>query len=102
MADPVAIPLLPDLPPAPNRRQSRTEYPITADTWAAAIGPWSVQMNVIIGQINLLLPEISSVSANAAKAQAAAKAAQDAQAATEAAAGNPIRLGLLQAIALCF
>lgn len=99
MAD---IPLLPDLPPSPNRRQSRTEYPITADTWAAAIGPWSVQMNVIIGQINLLLPEINSISANATKAQAAAQRAEAAQAATEAAAGNPIRLGLLQSIALTF
>ena len=102
MADPVAIPLLPDLPPSPNRRQARTEYPITADTWAAAIGPWSVQMNVIIDRINLLLPEINGVSANATKALAAAQRAEAAQAATEAAAGNPIRLGLLQSIALTF
>lgn len=102
MADPVAIPLLPDLPPSPNRRQSRTEYPITADTWAAAIGPWSVQMNVIIGRINLLLPDLTTISANAAKAEAAAKAAQEAQALAEAAAGYPTRLGMLQSIALCF
>lgn len=44
---PVQVPELQQLPPAPQRRLASSEYPVVADTWAAAINPWTVQLNVV-------------------------------------------------------
>ncbi|WP_338547228.1 hypothetical protein V6W80_11580 [Pseudomonas benzopyrenica] len=98
----MSIPLITPLPPAPNRRQSRTDYPATADAWAAALGPYTGQLNDFAKALNPLIPTLEAAGASADAAAKSAKAAQDAQAAAEAAAGNPIRLGLLHAVALCF
>ncbi|EXX71565.1 hypothetical protein RirG_077360 [Rhizophagus irregularis DAOM 197198w] len=123
----MANPSITALPEAPQRRMARDVYPAVADKWAAALGPWTTQVNDVVTWMGQQVDLVASYPAAAAKsakdasdsavaagqsllettnqaksAAASAAAAQSAQAATEAAAGNPIRLGLLQSIALCF
>ncbi|MCD5996513.1 hypothetical protein KDX38_23265 [Pseudomonas sp. CDFA 602] len=40
------VPVIDQLPTAPNRGMSSNEYPVVADAWAAKIGPWTAQVNV--------------------------------------------------------
>lgn len=98
----MAITKLTPLPTPPTRADAPADFTAKADASLAAQKGMVGELNQMLDQLNPVLPEIQSASANAAAAAKSAKAAQDAQAATEAAAGNPIRLGLLHAVALCF
>lgn len=98
----MAIPKLTPLPPAPSQDDTEEEFVALADASLTAQQGMVAEINQMLDQLNPVLLEIQSASANASAAAKSAKAAQDAQAAAEAAAGNPIRLGLLHAVALCF
>lgn len=89
----MTIPQVTPLPPAPNRRQSRNDYPITADTWAAALGPYTDQLNAFAAELNPLVPSLAAAGPNAARAEAAAQQAQTYAAAAGAAAGVPALVG---------
>jgi len=41
------VPLIPPLPTAPSRLQAAPNYAVTADIWAAAIGPWTEKVNTL-------------------------------------------------------
>ncbi|WP_312375020.1 hypothetical protein [Pseudomonas oryzihabitans] len=92
----------PEMPPPASRVDSKEDYAAKADATNAAQYKLVKKLNEFVNWLNSLIPDITSARSNAAAAAASAKAAQDAQAATEAAAGNPSRLALLQAIALSF
>lgn len=98
----MAITKLTPLPTPPSRADAPADFTTKADATLAAQKKMVDEQNQFIDDLNPLIPQLTGVTANAAKAEAAAKAAQDAQALAEAAAGYPIRLGLLQSIALCF
>ncbi|MDU4059448.1 MAG: sialidase family protein [Pseudomonas oryzihabitans] len=89
----MTIPQVTPLPPAPNRRQSRNDYPITADTWAAALGPYTDQLNAFAAELNPLVPSLAAAGPNAARAEAAAQQAQTYAAAAGASAGMPALAG---------
>jgi len=78
MATPV--PVVEQLPTAPNRGMSSTTYPIIADAWAAKIGPWTTQVNVAtvwVGvQIDLALEYKNAAAQSAQYAAAAADRAE--------------------------
>jgi len=74
------VPVVEQLPTAPNRGMSSTTYPIIADAWAAKIGPWTTQVNVVtvwIGvQIDLALEYKNAAAQSATDAAAAADRAE--------------------------
>lgn len=83
---PTTAPEQPLLPPAPQRQMASNVYPVVADTWAAAIGPWTVQLNVVTRwvatQVNAAeeykIAAASSAIAADESARSAAKSAGDA------------------------
>jgi len=79
MATPV--PVVEQLPTAPNRGMSSTTYPVIADAWAAKIGPWTTQVNVATVWIGVQLDlALNYKNAAAQSAQYAAAAADRAEA----------------------
>lgn len=81
----MANPSITALPDAPQRRMARDVYPVVADKWAAALGPWTTQVNAVVTWMG------NQVDAIAASAKAASDSATAAgQALTEAStqAGN--------------
>lgn len=68
------VPDVPELPPAPQRQMSSSTYPVVADTWAAAINPWTLKVNIFgtwMGQ------QIDGIAISKQAAQQAAAAAAD-------------------------
>ncbi len=68
------VPSVPELPPAPQRQMSSSTYPVVADTWAAAINPWTLKVNLFgtwMGQ------QIDGIAISKQAAQQAAAAAAD-------------------------
>jgi len=121
------VPVVEQLPTAPNRGMSSSTYPIIADAWAAKIGPWTTQVNVAtvwIGvQLDLALEYRNAaaqsaqyaaaaadraeavdtnVSEQVAAAQTAANNAAASAAAAESAPGSIGNLALLHAVAYSF
>ena len=74
------VPVVEQLPTAPNRGMSSSTYPIIADAWAAKIGPWTTQVNVAtvwVGvQIDLALEYKNAAAQSAQFAAAAADRAE--------------------------
>jgi len=85
------VPIVEQLPTAPNRGMSSSTYPIIADAWAAKIGPWTTQVNVAtvwIGvQLDLALEykNAAAQSAQTATVQAAIASGAGGAAAAEVA-----------------
>jgi len=121
------VPIVEQLPTAPNRGMSSSTYPIIADAWAAKIGPWTTQVNVAtvwIGvQLDLALEYKNAaaqsaqyaaaaadraeavdtnVSEQVAAAQTAANNAKASATAAEASSGSIGNLALLHAVAYSF
>jgi len=77
----MANPSINPLPQAPNRAMARTVYPVVADAWAAAIGPWTTQVNDVVTWMGKQVDAIAaSVKAVSDSATAAGQAVTDAQA----------------------
>lgn len=88
----MANPTITALPEAPQRRMARDVYPVVADKWAAALGPWTTQVNAVVTWMG------NQVDAVAASAKAASDSATAAgQAVTDAAA--QVKLATDQAVA---
>lgn len=78
----MANPTINALPEAPQRRMARDVYPAVADKWAAALGPWTTQVNDVVTWMG---QQVDAVSTNAA---AALKSSKDAAASSTAASGS--------------
>lgn len=77
----MANPSINPLPQAPNRAMARTVYPVVADAWAAAIGPWTTQVNDVVTWMGKQVDAVAaSVKAASDSATAAGQAFTDAQA----------------------
>ncbi|WP_273860947.1 hypothetical protein, partial [Pseudomonas sp. LA5] len=88
----MANPSINPLPQAPNRAMARTVYPVVADAWAAAIGPWTTQVNDVVTWMGSQATDVATFKDQAAaSAKAAAKSVTDASAQVDLAttqAGN--------------
>lgn len=60
------------LPPAPQRTDGPTQFPIKADAWVAALANWTTQVNAVTVTIN---GQAIAVNTNRANAESAASAA---------------------------
>ncbi len=77
----MANPSINPLPQAPNRAMARTVYPVVADAWAAAIGPWTTQVNDVVTWMGKQVDAVAtSVKSASDSATAAGQAVTDAQA----------------------
>jgi len=85
-------PNVPELPPAPQRQMSSSTYPVVADTWAAAINPWTLKVNLFGAWIGQQIDGIA-ISKQAAQ-QAAAAAADSASAANSSKNAAAEQVGL--------
>ena len=83
----MANPTITALPEAPQRRMARDVYPVVADTWAAAIGPWTTQVNTVV---NWMGQQVSATAASATAADASAKAAAQSAEAASASASTAV------------
>lgn len=50
----MTVTVITPLPAAPNRSQGDAGYSGTADTWAAAIDPWTSQVNALGGELEII------------------------------------------------
>lgn len=83
----MANPSINPLPQAPNRAMARTVYPVVADAWAAAIGPWTTQVNDVVTWMGKQVDAVAaSVKSASDSATAAGQAVTDAQAQVKLAA----------------
>lgn len=75
----MANPSITALPEAPQRRMARDVYPVVADKWAAALGPWTNQVNDVVTWMGQQI-DAAAASKKAAEdsATAAGKALTDA------------------------
>lgn len=77
----MANPSITPLPQAPNRAMARTVYPVVADAWAAAIGPWTTEVNAVVTWMGKQVDAVAaSAKAASDSATAAGQAVTDAQA----------------------
>lgn len=77
----MANPSITPLPQAPNRAMARTVYPVVADAWAAAIGPWTAEVNAVVTWMGKQVDAVAaSAKAASDSATAAGQAVTDAQA----------------------
>lgn len=76
----MANPTITALPEAPQRRMAREVYPVVADKWAAALGPWTTQVNDVVTWMGQQI-DAAAASKKAAEdsATAAGKSVTDAQ-----------------------
>jgi len=72
------VPNVPELPPAPQRQMSSSTYPVVADTWAAAINPWTLKVNLFGAWVG---EQVDAIAMSKQAAQQAATAAADSAAA---------------------
>ena len=72
------VPNVPELPPAPQRQMSSSTYPVVADTWAAAINPWTLKVNLFGAWVG---EQVDAIAMSKQAAQQAAAAAADSAAA---------------------
>ena len=86
------VPSVPELPPAPQRQMSSSTYPVVADTWAAAINPWTLKVNLFGTWMGQQIDGIA-ISKQAAQ-QAAAAAADSASAANSSKNAAAAQVGL--------
>ena len=86
------VPDVPELPPAPQRQMSSSTYPVVADTWAAAINPWTLKVNLFGAWMGQQIDGIA-ISKQAAQ-QAAAAAADSASAANSSKNAAAAQVGL--------
>lgn len=77
----MANPSITALPDAPQRRMARDVYPVVADKWAAALGPWTTEVNAVVTWMGQQI-DAAAASKKAASdsATAAGQAVSDAQA----------------------
>ncbi len=77
----MANPSITALPEAPQRRMARDVYPVVADKWAAALGPWTTQVNDVVTWMGKQVDAVAaSVKSASDSATAAGQAVTDAQA----------------------
>jgi len=77
----MANPSITALPEAPQRRMARDVYPVVADKWAAALGPWTTQVNAVVTWMGNQVDAVAaSAKAASDSATAASQAVTDAQA----------------------
>uniref|UniRef100_UPI00258D9FD1 hypothetical protein n=1 Tax=uncultured Pseudomonas sp. TaxID=114707 RepID=UPI00258D9FD1 len=75
----MANPSITALPEAPQRRMARDVYPVVADKWAAALGPFASEMNQAITWMGNQATDVTNFKDQAAaSAKAAAKSVTDA------------------------
>lgn len=100
------VPDVPQLPPAPQRQMSSSTYPVVADTWAAAINPWTLKVNLFgtwMGQqvdgVSLSKQAALQAAAAAANSATAANASKNAaaQSAIDATNNGAAQVGLAAA-----
>lgn len=73
------------LPPAPQRTDGPTAFPIKADAWVAALANWTTQVNAVTVTIN---GQVIAVNTNRANAESAAIDAQSSAASASTSAIN--------------
>lgn len=82
----MANPSITALPEAPQRRMARDTYPVVADKWAAALGPWTAEVNAVVTWMGQQVTAVSGyVTQAASSATAAAQSVTDAAAQVTAA-----------------